>query len=65
MEPFKAILTKYDYFQIAMEGYECNGNPYVFLKPLKNIWEVFNHVYNGRNTVIVDGSKENIVVTMK
>ena len=48
-----------------MDGYECNGNPYVFLKPLKNIWEVFNHVYNGRNTVIVDGSKENIVVTMK
>ena len=48
-----------------MEGYECNGNPYVFLKPLKNVWKVLNHGYNGRNTVIVDVSKENIVVTLK
>ena len=36
-EQFRIIVTQDDCSRIDIEGYDGNGNPYVFLKPLKNV----------------------------
>lgn len=55
---FKVILTQDECHTIPRKGYGGFGNPYVYLKALTKVWEIWMGGYDARNTMIVDDSKE-------